>query len=306
MIAADLPYFKLPFQCGQVWSASTYAGHWPDANSLDLFRVHGETQGQPLYAPATGILEYTGWWSEKSGWTIILDHGGGWKTYYLHLREASFIPAGQEVKQGQHIGYVGNSGTDDGPYVAHLHYTVMAHDIPKRAIFSGVPAKPHVSDINARDKIASRNCGSSWDGDARADLVLIDPDGTVKVYLNQGSFAFAAEGEVIATGRDTIHFADLDGDGRTEIVDGPHADLDGDRRETPQAGHYADLDGDGRDEPVAEGIYADIDGNGRDELIKVNAAGEVEAYWNMGNGEFDSKPDIIATGVTDPSRLFFA
>jgi hypothetical protein len=24
-------------------------------------------------APATGILEYSGWWSERSGWTIILD-----------------------------------------------------------------------------------------------------------------------------------------------------------------------------------------------------------------------------------------
>ncbi|WP_117214097.1 VCBS repeat domain-containing M23 family metallopeptidase [Allorhizocola rhizosphaerae] len=304
MIAEDIPYFKLPFQCGQVWSVSTYAGHWPNANSLDMFHAGGETQGQPLHAPATGVLEYTGWWSEKSGWTIILDHGGGWKTYYLHLMDASFLPVGSEVKQGQHMGYVGNSGIPDRQYVPHLHYTVMEQDVAVRAVFSGVPAAPHAGDIGATEQIVSRNCGSSWDGDAMAELVTVSPDGTVTVYLNKGDFKFAKSGEVIATGRDQVHFADLDGDGRTELVDRPHADLDGDRRDEPQDGTFADLDGDGRDEPVGEGIYADIDGNGRDELVKVNANGDVEAYWNSGNGEFAQKPDILMNVGT--SRVMFA
>ncbi len=327
MIAGDIPYFKLPFPCGEVWDASTYAGHWPSANSLDLFRAGGDTHGRPLHAPATGVLEYTGWWSEASGWTIILDHGGGWKTYYLHLREASFLPVGSRVLQGQHMGFVGNSGNSgsaNGPYEPHLHYTVMADGKGKRAVFSGVPAAPHAGETEARERIASRNCGSSWDGDALAELVTVSPDGTVTVYRNEGDFTYAKAGEVIATGRDhvqpatdlaspggggsergaPVYFADLDGDGRTELVDRPHADLDGDRRDEPMDGNFADLDGDGRDEPVGEGIYADIDGNGRDELIKVTATGDVEAYWNKGNGEFDEKPDLLMN--VGASRVFFA
>lgn len=325
--AAEQPYFKLPFQCGQTWDASTYAGHWPNGNSLDFILYDGNggniSHGQPVWAAATGTVQFSGWWSDKSGWTVILDHGGGWKTYYLHLREQSNVAQGQEVKQGQHIGHVGNSGSEastdastdamsDGrEYIPHLHYTVMADDVAQRAVFSGQPAKPHDGDIAAKERIASRNCGSSWDGDARAELVIIEPDGTAKAFRNNGLnglSTFAQTPEVIATGRDPArtYFADVDGNGRREIVDVPHADLNGDRRDEPTQGRYADLDGDGRDEPVSiEGRFADIDGNGRDELIKVAANGDVEAYWNNGNG-FDQTPDIIASGITDPSRLFFA
>lgn len=111
-MSGEQPLFKLPFACGQSWSATTYAAHRPNPNSLDLFHRGGETLGQPVLAPATGILEYSGWWSDRSGWTIILDHGEGWKTYFLHLREKSLVPRGERVMQGQHIGYVVASGVE--------------------------------------------------------------------------------------------------------------------------------------------------------------------------------------------------
>ena len=313
--AAEQPYFKLPLQCGQTWEASTYDGHWPNGNSLDFITYADGANvslGQPLYAPATGTLEFTGWAGDRGGWSIILDHGGGWKTHYLHLREQSFLPQGQEVKQGQHMGFVGNTGSNNGkPYVPHLHYTVMAGDAAQRAVFSGQPAAPHEGDLTAKEKLTSRNCGSSWDGDARAELVVVDPDGTVKAYLNHGRnglATFAASPGVIGTGRDPARtfFADTDGDGKREIVDTPHADLDGDRKDLPVAGPHADLDGDGRDEPVTlEGKFADLDGDGRDDLIKVTPGGDVEAYWNNGNG-FQPAPEVVAKGIGDPARLLFA
>ena len=51
---------------------------------------------------------------------IIIDHGYGYKTLYAHMKRI-IMNKGQEVKRGEIIGYVGNSGTSVGP---HLHYEV--------------------------------------------------------------------------------------------------------------------------------------------------------------------------------------
>lgn len=51
---------------------------------------------------------------------IVLDHGFGYETYYAHLNEFS-VKAGQKVKRGEIIGYVGNSGLSTAP---HLHYEI--------------------------------------------------------------------------------------------------------------------------------------------------------------------------------------
>ena len=34
--AGPRPFFQMPFACGQTWEASTYDGHWPDQDSIDL------------------------------------------------------------------------------------------------------------------------------------------------------------------------------------------------------------------------------------------------------------------------------
>ena len=57
-----------------------------------------------------------------SGNFVGLRHGNGYETYYLHLsRFASGINVGTRVKQGQVIGYVGNTGWSTGP---HLDYRI--------------------------------------------------------------------------------------------------------------------------------------------------------------------------------------
>ena len=75
--------------------------------------------GTPVRATADGAVVLAG---TKSGYgkTIILKHGGRYSTVYAHLhRYAKGIRAGQPVKQGQTIGYVGQTGLSTGP---HLHY----------------------------------------------------------------------------------------------------------------------------------------------------------------------------------------
>jgi murein DD-endopeptidase MepM/ murein hydrolase activator NlpD len=67
-----------------------------------------------------------------SGNYVVLQHGERYQTKYLHLsRFAKSLKAGQRVKQGQVIGYVGSTGWATGP---HLHYEFLvggAHQNPR-------------------------------------------------------------------------------------------------------------------------------------------------------------------------------
>ena len=52
---------------------------------------------------------------------IYIDHGYNFVTRYAHLTNY-IVGAGQQVKRGQVIGYVGNTGLS---VAAHLHYEVL-------------------------------------------------------------------------------------------------------------------------------------------------------------------------------------
>jgi len=60
------------------------------------------------------------------GREVILDHGNGIETLYAHLSGFAVTP-GQQVREGQVIGYVGLSGRTTGP---NLHYEVRIHNTP--------------------------------------------------------------------------------------------------------------------------------------------------------------------------------
>ncbi|HEY9116917.1 MAG TPA: M23 family metallopeptidase, partial [Roseivirga sp.] len=77
-------------------------------------------QGTPIYATADGKVvvarkDYSG-----LGWHIKLDHGFNFETVYGHMSKFN-VKVGQEVKRGQIIGYVGNTGKSTAP---HIHYEV--------------------------------------------------------------------------------------------------------------------------------------------------------------------------------------
>lgn len=76
----------------------------------------------PVYATADAVVESVGW-RAGYGYTIILDHGYGYKTLYSHLLDGKFIvKRGQKVVRGEQIALSGNSGKSTGP---HLHYEVI-------------------------------------------------------------------------------------------------------------------------------------------------------------------------------------
>jgi murein DD-endopeptidase MepM/ murein hydrolase activator NlpD len=81
--------------------------------------------GTPIRAAADGIVQSAGL-GTGYGREILIDHGNGIETLYAHLSGFA-VTAGQEVRQGQVVGYVGMSGRSTG---SHLHYEVRIHNTP--------------------------------------------------------------------------------------------------------------------------------------------------------------------------------
>ncbi len=73
-------------------------------------------KGTPVVAPATGIVRLAHPGMFFSGKTLILDHGFGLTTSYLHLSEI-FVRDGQRVEQGEEVARVGASGRVTGPHL---------------------------------------------------------------------------------------------------------------------------------------------------------------------------------------------
>ena len=73
--------------------------------------------GTPLVAPNHGNVEFAEF-LQLTGNTIIIEHGGGLKTYIYHM-DSLAVTAGDMVRQGDLIGTVGTTGFSTGP---HLHY----------------------------------------------------------------------------------------------------------------------------------------------------------------------------------------
>ncbi|MEJ2534222.1 MAG: M23 family metallopeptidase [Gammaproteobacteria bacterium] len=72
--------------------------------------------GSPVTAPAPGIITLAEPDLYYSGGTIILDHGHGLSSSFLHLSEVLVEP-GQTVRQGDLIGRIGATGRASGPHL---------------------------------------------------------------------------------------------------------------------------------------------------------------------------------------------
>lgn len=80
--------------------------------------------GSPIFAAGNGTIVQAGW-SSGYGRRIEIQHANGYTTTYNHLSGfARGISEGVRVRQGQTIGYLGQSGLATGP---HLHYEVLVN-----------------------------------------------------------------------------------------------------------------------------------------------------------------------------------
>jgi murein DD-endopeptidase MepM/ murein hydrolase activator NlpD len=104
-------------------------------------------KGDAVRAPADGTIVKAGM-GTGYGREVIVDHGHGISTLYAHLSGFAVV-AGQDVRRGDILGYVGSSGHSTGP---HLHYEVRIHDTPVNPskYLHGMPSRQLASDTSTR------------------------------------------------------------------------------------------------------------------------------------------------------------
>ena len=90
-----------------------YAGH----TGTDIAAPPGTT----IWAAKAGTVAYAGW-SNGYGYNILIDHGDGTKTRYAHCSSLA-VYTGQQVAQGEVIGYVGRTGWATGN---HCHFEIIS------------------------------------------------------------------------------------------------------------------------------------------------------------------------------------
>lgn len=80
-------------------------------------------QGSPVVACAPGkvVMAKTGY--RLHGNCIAVDHGQGVVSFYIHLKKLNVVQ-GQEVKAGELIGQIGQTGRANGP---HLHFSIYVN-----------------------------------------------------------------------------------------------------------------------------------------------------------------------------------
>ncbi len=101
----------------------------PLANFIQTQNIHGYNavdlaapRGTPIMAAAAGevIVARAGGWNGGYGSYVVINHDNGSQTLYAHMSKVAAVP-GEQVVQGQVIGYVGMTGSATGP---HVHFEI--------------------------------------------------------------------------------------------------------------------------------------------------------------------------------------
>jgi murein DD-endopeptidase MepM/ murein hydrolase activator NlpD len=116
--------FRMPLPEGILtssygWRSSPIDGHDRMHSGIDLSAPHGT----PVLAARDGVVVAVGT-DAVLGVRVIIEHDGGLKTVYGHLKSASVV-LNQSVRSGTIIGAVGSTGLSTGP---HLHFEIRLSD----------------------------------------------------------------------------------------------------------------------------------------------------------------------------------
>ncbi|MHC9085850.1 M23 family metallopeptidase [Luteimonas sp. RIT-PG2_3] len=107
---------------GRFGNQRVYNGQPGSAHSgMDI----AASTGTPVQAPAAGIVTFADPGLYLTGGTLVLDHGHGISSNFLHLSRID-AKVGDRVEQGQVIAAVGATGRATGP---HLHWGMNWFDI---------------------------------------------------------------------------------------------------------------------------------------------------------------------------------
>jgi murein DD-endopeptidase MepM/ murein hydrolase activator NlpD len=114
-------FLRSPLKLARVSSGFSLSRSHPILNTRRAHKGvdYSAPVGTPVKATGSGLVAFSG---QKNGYgnVVELQHGDKYSTLYGHLsRFAEGLRVGEQVKQGEVIGYVGQTGLATGP---HLHY----------------------------------------------------------------------------------------------------------------------------------------------------------------------------------------
>lgn len=97
---------------------------------LHIPRMHYGTDfavnmGTPVYAIESGTV-IVAHWDDAFGNLVVIDHGGGFASWYGHASKL-LVSEGQKVEKGQQITEAGSTGWSTGP---HLHLEIHVNGTP--------------------------------------------------------------------------------------------------------------------------------------------------------------------------------
>jgi murein DD-endopeptidase MepM/ murein hydrolase activator NlpD len=162
--ALAAPAFQLPFPCGQTWNGNSTGSSAHVSWEIDFNRGSSAEadRGDTVLAAAAGTVVTSSHQGNVNGYgnLIVIDHGGGYWTYYAHLTYRAVV-SGQAVLRGQAIGSVGDTTKAGNNITPHLHYEVRhptrSQSDVIRAVFNGSTFGYGSANVN------SQNCASSYD-----------------------------------------------------------------------------------------------------------------------------------------------
>jgi murein DD-endopeptidase MepM/ murein hydrolase activator NlpD len=134
-------FLRTPVKFTRISSGFTLARRHPILNTIRAHRGvdYAAPMGTPVRATADGRILTVGL-GAGYGNLVEIRHGDNYSTLYGHLaRFARGLKRGSAVKQGQIIGYVGQTGLATGP---HLHYEFRINGIHRDPLKVALPRLP--------------------------------------------------------------------------------------------------------------------------------------------------------------------
>ena len=135
-------FLKAPLQYSRISSGFSYARKHPVTRKVQPHTGvdYAAPKGTPVMSIGDGTVtsvKYEG----AGGNTVRIRHNSVYSTAYLHLSKyASGLKAGQRIRQGEVIGYVGSTGRSTGP---HLDFRVWKNGTPINPLkMDSPPAEP--------------------------------------------------------------------------------------------------------------------------------------------------------------------
>lgn len=151
-------FLKAPLKYSRISSKFTHSRFHP---VLKIYRPHhgvdyAAPKGTPVMSIGDGRVVAKGWDKKGGGNYIRVQHNSIYSTVYMHLSGfAKCLSQGSSVRQGEVIGFVGNTGTSTGP---HLDFRVYKNGKPTDPLRLESPSVEPVPADSMPKFTVKRNC----------------------------------------------------------------------------------------------------------------------------------------------------